>query len=219
MSPIIYHLCRPGQRVNQPSGEGGQLQKSSNKLVLVLILLVGISVACLTGVVFGSRFGMQYLVGNDPGSAKKLAQSILDYTLPAGYLEQSSVNLGLLKTAYLTPGGEDPEFHLRQVILLVAIPPESDLKNDNIRLELQTKLLNASEEASTMEYKRTDQTSVRGEAVSLEVYESWGQYDPPTRMVYTSVFPGKSANVMIVFAGPIESWDQKVVEQFISGIR
>ena len=61
-------------------------------------------------------------------------------------------------------------------------------------------------------------TTIRGEKGTLHVYESFGEHDQPTRIVFSSAFPGKSDKIMIVFAGPIASWDQKVIGQFIASI-
>jgi len=195
------------------------MKRPLSKSMIALGVLLGAVLACTLGVIVVSQFGMRNVIGNDPGKAKKIAQSVLDYSLPEGYLEQAGINLGILQMVYLTPGGQEPSFHERNIILMVAIPPDSTIPDDDVRLELQTNLLRASDEVSTMEFIREDSATVRGEPISLKVFESFGQYDPPTRMVYTSVFPGKSANVMLAFAGPIEGWDQRSIDQFLASIK
>ena len=80
-------------------------------------------------------------------------------------------------------------------------------------------MLRSARDVTTMEFVRAEPATIRGEAITLEVYESFGAYDPPTRMVFSSGFPGKSDRVMLLFAGPIATWDQELNDQFIESIR
>ena len=170
-------------------------------------------------ILIGSQLGIHQFVGDNPESAKKIASSLLDYTLPAGYIEQGGRDLGVIKMVLITPEGLPPQFHLRHVILLTTYSKALGLSEDQFRQELRLAMLRSVNEVTTMEYIRDVTTTIRGEELTLKVYESFGEYDTPTRMMFSSAFPGKSGDVILGFAGPIGSWNQEIVNRFIESIK
>ena len=191
----------------------------TGKNTVVLMVMISVCLVCAGIFIVGSRFGILQFVSNNPESGRKIANSIVEYTLPGGYLEQGGLNLGVFKMVFITPGGEDPQFHARNVILLASFPSAIDVSDDDIRRELLAAMLRSSSEVTTMGSVGEEITTIRGEEAALQVFESFGAYDPPVRMVFTPVFSGKSGDVMMVFAGPIATWDPEFVDHFIQSIK
>ena len=187
--------------------------------VVVIVVLLVICVAFGATVLVGSQLGIHQFLGSNSDSAQEIATSMLDYTLPAGYLEQGGRDVGIIKMALITPGGQDPQFLTKNVILITTLPSVFGLTQDQFHQELRLAILRSATDVSTIEFVREGTTTIQGTEITLQVYESFGAHDPPTRMVFSSAFPGKSENVVLVFAGPIASWDQRTVDQFMKSIR
>ncbi len=167
----------------------------------------------------GSQLGIHQFLGSNPESAREIAASMVDYTLPASCQEQGGRDIGIIKMVLITPGVQDPQFLDKNVFLLTTYPSVLGLSEDKFRQELQLATLRSAGNVSTMEFVREEAAIIQGEEITLEVYESFGAYDPPTRMVFSSVFPGKSDDIILVVAGPIALWDQEMVNRFIASIR
>jgi hypothetical protein len=167
----------------------------------------------------GSNAVVDWLISDNPDSSRQVGSSIVDYRLPFGYQEQGSLNLVLFKVVYIAPEDNESQFDASSQIMLINVPSALAFRQEEARQEIQLAMLRSSNEISTMEYVGEQFTVIRGEKVRLEVYETFGEYDVPYRMLFSEVFPGKSGNVMLVIAAPINLWDQQVVDQFVGSIR
>ena len=187
--------------------------------IIAIIVMMIICLAFSALIILGSQLSIRQFVGNSSESGRKIANSMLDYTLPTGYLEQGGRDIGILKMAMITNDSQDPEFQARNLILLTTLPSILNLSEDHYRQELRLALLRSTEDVTTLSYVETQELTIRGEQMMFEVYESFGDYDTPTRILISPSFPGKSEDIIILFAGPIASWDQKMVRGFIKSIQ
>jgi len=193
-------------------------KKSSINLTVLAISLVA-CLSCIAIFLIGSQLSIDQFIGSNSKSARRIANTIIDYNLPPGYLEHGGRDVGIIKIAALTQDGQDPDIGARNLILLATHPSILGISGKQFSQELRLALLRSTEMVSTMEFVREEIRTIRGENTIFEIYESFGEYDPPTRIVLSSVFPGKSENIILVFAGPISTWDQQLVDNFISSIK
>jgi len=193
-------------------------KKSSINLTVLAISLVA-CLSCIAIFLIGSQLSIDQFIGSNSKSARRIANTIIDYNLPPGYLEHGGRDVGIIKIAALTQDGQDPDIGARNLILLATHPSILGISGKQFSQELRLALLRSTEMVSTMEFVRDEIRTIRGENTIFEIYESFGEYDPPTRIVLSSVFPGKSENIILVFAGPISTWDQQLVDNFISSIK
>ena len=101
---------------------------------------------------------------------------------------------------------------------MISYPSGFIVPEEDIRQEVRSSLLRNSEQVSSIEYMEVREAKIKGSSYELHIYEGHGEHDPPTRMAFTSEFPGKSGEVMILFAGPVVYWDQTTVERFLASV-
>jgi hypothetical protein len=195
------------------------MNKQSNPILLIPLILGVVAVIALGAFFLLSGLGTGGVIADTPEAARELATSILDYTLPDGFQEYEGLNAAVYKLIFITPVGSEPAYDTVPIIVIAAYPKSSNLTDEEVQDELRNSLLRFSEKVSTLETVGTEPASLRGETIELSVHESYGQYDPPVRLMLTPSFEGKSEKVVLVFAGPIEGWDQKMVNRFLSSIR
>ena len=194
------------------------MKPNQKALLVALIVMTAACVGCGTLFMIISDYGMSLFVPDNSESGAKIAQSLINYIPPAGYREHGGVDLGLIKYTYITPDGRFPDYADHNTIILTSVPEIFDLEADQFRLELEFALLAASEEVSTMELIREEPQVIAGSEVVLKYFETFGQYDPPVTMVFSSPFPGKAEEVMVVLAGPSATLDAEFIAKFLTSL-
>ena len=101
---------------------------------LMALILICLAVSAI--LLIGPQLSIVQFVGNNPEKANKIANSLLDYRLPTGYLEQGGRDVGFVKMALIGPDGKNPQFQDNNVILLTTIPSVLGLSEDQYRQEL-----------------------------------------------------------------------------------
>ena len=191
-------------------------------LKIILGIVVVISVLCLAfslTLLFGSQMGLDQFVGKNPEKARGIGHSILDYDLPAGYNEKGGRDLGVIKMVVITPRGQEPQYLNQNMIIISTYPAALGLSKDQFRDELRLALLRSAKNVTTLELVRNATTLVKGQELDFAVYESFGEYDDPARIIVSEVFTGNFDDIVILFAGPTNSWDQQMVNDFLASIR
>jgi hypothetical protein len=191
----------------------------SYNLIFGAVLVVILGLVALILFLLLPRILDGQIVASSPEAAAQIGDSITGYRLPTGYLEQQALDLGVFTQVFITPNGEAPDYHVRQIIVMTAYPDSHDVSDEQVAVELRSALLKLNDDVSTMGTVAERAAVIKGEAVTLTVHESFGESDSPVRMVLTPVFRGLEDKVIIVFAGPIAGWNQGVVDQFLSSIR
>jgi hypothetical protein len=191
--------------------------KNTKTIILVVLLLIVIA----TGAVFfaGTQMGIHQFVGSNPDTARLIGNSIIDYEIPNGYQEQGGRDIGPIQMVLIAASYPGAEFLSESTILVTTFPSGLGLSEGQFQQELRLASLRSSGEVSTMAYVGEGTGIVQGQKVVLKIYESFGEYDPPTRIVISSAFPGKSESIILMFAGPISKWDQLVIDDFMTSIK
>jgi hypothetical protein len=185
----------------------------------VMILLLGSMVTVLLLCVLGSALthrirGYVYslFLKDDPEYAAQVAHTMIDYDLPPGYQEQSAMQVKTYYTLAIIASND----HSTN---LITIQPASDLLMD-------PEWGGSSQERSAQEIGdlryQTHTVSVQDVLIQnqpsrLRMLEGLDEDGHDIRQVL-SVFTGKSGNVLVIIVGDIETWDQTMVDQFLSSI-
>ena len=193
-------------------------------LLTAVFILSLICIFCAVLILLGSKMSITQFLGDNPNAAKTVADKTvadktLDYELPDGFQEQGGRDIGILRMVAITPGGGEPEFENRPVIIISTYPEIIGLSEDQFRRELRLALLRSTNEVTTLENVQEIKMDIRGEEIAFDVFESYGEYDIPTRILMSSAIAGKKGDVIIIFAGPIADWNQKVFSEFARSIR
>jgi hypothetical protein len=185
----------------------------------VVILVSGILVSCLLLCIVGSAFthrirGYVYslFLKDDPDYAAQVAHTMIDYALPPGYQEQSAMQVKTYYTLAIIASNDHPSD-------LIAIQPASDLmKNPEWGESSEER---AAQEIGELHYQShtvsVQDVVIRNQPSRLRILEGQDEDGLNIRQAL-SAFSGKSGNVLVIIVGDIETWDQAMVDQFLSSI-
>jgi len=186
----------------------------------VVILVSGILVACLLLCIVGSALTHKirsYVYGlfvkEDTKYAAQVAHTMIDYDLPPGYLEQSAMQVKTYYTLAIIASNNHPSD-------LIAIQPASDFLKDPEWGESSEE--RAAQEIGDLHYQTqtvsVQDAVIRNQPSKLMILEGQEEDGKPVRQVL-SAFNGKNGFVMVIIVGDIETWDQAMVDRFLSSIR
>jgi hypothetical protein len=185
----------------------------------VIILLLGSVVTVMLLCVLGSALthrirGYVYslFLKDDPDYAAQVAHTMIDYALPPGYQEQSAMQVKTYYTLAIIASNDHPSD-------LIAIQPASDLmKNPEWGESSEER---AAQEIGELHYQShtvsVQDVVIRNQPSRLRILEGQDEDGLNIRQAL-SAFSGKSGNVLVIIVGDIETWDQAMVDQFLSSI-
>jgi hypothetical protein len=193
----------------------------TTKIVIGVIvgLLVLCGCCCLAGSVatpmlLGPVMEQAASMTENPQEIAQIAGNIVDYELPSGYTEQFAMSfLGFDIVAF---GQEDMS---EQIIILMQMPEMFGLNPDEMMREMEKSLQQQTgQQAVDMQYVDSVQTTIRDQNVTLTVQEGTDGDGTAIRQV-TGVFAGQNGVAMLMIVGPTQTWDQEVVDTFLSSLR
>jgi hypothetical protein len=169
-------------------------------------------VGCLALQMVGNRINKSFT--SDPVAAAKTAHAIADYDLPAGYTEQTAMDFVYYQLVIIGPGNNSdlPSFVLAQLSMKTSTSPENMQKQMQRAMEQQS-----NGQGSNMQVVERRQATIRGADTQIIISEGTTQDGQAIRQLST-VFPGKSGQAMLLISGPIDAWDQNLVDAFVQSI-
>jgi len=200
---------------------------SRNQKILIGVI-GGLVLACLC-LLLGGGLAFQVvapligeeLVIDDPGEVAALSATMLDYELPPGY--RNEMGFEILANKMLLVAPEDlAEENAGPIIMIVQVPKDLEIDQDEIRLQVQRSLqrgLRMGNFDLDLELVDKQTATIRGQPVELFIYEGADREGTPVRQVVSQLFEGKSGLVMLLIMGPEAGWDQAEVEAFLQSIR
>jgi hypothetical protein len=202
-------------------GSKGEIRMKQGNVLWrrVIILALGLVSSCVLFFMVGRTVTpkirscfLSLFMKEDPKYAAQVAHTMIDYDLPSGYQEQSAMQVKTYYNLAILVSNDHPTD-------LITIQPASDLLMD-------PEWGGSSQERSAQEIGdlryHTHTVSVqdvliRNKPSSLKILEGLDEDGHDIRQVM-SAFSGKSGNVLIIIVGDIETWDQAMVDQFLSSI-
>lgn len=186
--------------------------------ILAGLLVLGIC-ACVGGWIAlrsaGRILGDQMML-DDPDRAEALAQSLIDYDLPAGYQEQGAINMGIMQMVIIAVGGEgDTLDSSRPLIMVVGVPANMPMDEEEMALQIQQSM---EEENLDMRLVEESTTTIRGQEVPWRTYGGANDQGVEMRQLISGLFEGKKGSVMVMILGEESGWDQGEVDAFIDSI-
>lgn len=182
-----------------------------NRLVSLLLIPV---LLCILLAAFGPGLGRAIRATqwkNDPVKAAELGHSLLDYTLPAGYQETSYFQISEASNILIT--------HVNGDGMTIQLSWEGIAMSDK---ELATEMEPAwSKEVGQHTYAtervRAEPVILLGQETILSHREGADETGTRIRQLVTVVY-GKGGWVVIVIVGPLEKWNQAVVDEFLASL-
>jgi hypothetical protein len=185
----------------------------------VVILALGLVSACMLFFIVGRAITpkirscvLSLFMKEDPKYAAQVAHTMIDYDLPAGYQERSAMQVKTFYTLAIIASNDHPSD-------LISIQPASDLMKDpewggNSQERAAQEIGDLRYQTHTVSVR---EVFIRNEPSELRILEGQDEDGIAIRQALT-VFNGKNRNVLIIIVGDIETWDQAMVDQFLSSI-
>ncbi len=196
----------------------------NNTAKIVLAIIVGILGLCLcsSGLVFLLLFPLTQLIQqtsvNIPGAVQIIGVETVDptnrvqYQLPPGYHEQYSVTIGGL--AINGAVGGDPHAH----ITFMHIPARIIINRDQLEQQARDEAQNRNvSRYNRMQVVGQSNVVIRGREVVMTIREGTNS-DGERYREMSGLFDGRSGSVLLVIAGPTDTWNQPQLDTFISSI-
>jgi hypothetical protein len=152
----------------------------------------------------------------DPEAAAEAAHKIADYDLPEGYQEQ--VAMDIMFYSFVMIGSENSTGILTGPMFMLA-QFQAGVNQEQMEEQLRQSFeQQAGNRGLNMSLVNVEEKTIRGEETQVATYEGSDENGHVFRQVITS-FPGKDGIAMLMIMGPVESWDQDLVDAFIESIR
>jgi hypothetical protein len=185
--------------------------------VALVVLAIALFLCCVAGLgltLLGTRLVGRAFITN-PERVHSIGGQIADYEVPAGYKEMFAMNMGV-KMVALGSGSSTSDF---MMIILMQFPGGMEISQQEMERQIEQALAHQMGFGSAdMEVVGHQETTIKGESVTLTVREGTASYGEQLRQV-TGVFPGKSGPTILMIAGEVAAWDDKTVDEFIASIR
>jgi len=183
-------------------------------LALVCLCAAGLGVAGIAYI--GNNFGKAIKNADDPANAQKIASSIVDYSIPAGY-KQMGMDMFVYKYVMLVP---DPENYSVSgpMIILMAYPPNTNLSEKQMQEQLQRTFASQGGKNGPMQVVEIKTVQIRGKAAQVTVLEGTSKSEYQIRQ-WLTVFTGKKGLVMLMIQGDSNEWSEQLVNDFIASIK
>jgi len=189
---------------------------------IVIAVLGGILVLCLCvgGLGYlalrkaGQAFEQTISSAADPTSAAEVAGSIADFDVPPGY-ELRAFGFFGFDMVMLVPD----DLRSGSFITMMQFPTGMALSRDEMEAQMRQGLAQQQfgRSLQDMQYVGELQTSIRGEEVSLSVFEGRDENGLLMQEV-TGIFDGKGGPTMLIILGPAE-WESSGVGEFLRSMR
>lgn len=194
----------------------------TTKTVLIVIGSILVVCGCLTAAVFVtglwsfSRFVnfAEQSVSESPQVAVRLGSEIADFEVPEGFGAPYSVHFGdVTLIGYQSPSE-------RSHLVLAQFPHGTSINVD----EMLRIIRDGSNDPNSiwhnidMELVEQKPVNIRGEECTLNISEGTSSDGVEFRMA-TAKFEGRGGPSLVMIAGPIDEWDEEMVEVFIESIQ
>ncbi|MBN1538452.1 MAG: hypothetical protein JW908_17080 [Anaerolineales bacterium] len=186
----------------------------------IIILCMCVCVGSWAALKIGGTSLAETMAKDDPAEAAEIAHAMLDYTLPPGYQEKIALNFFAIKMVLIYPSNADLNNASQMVIMMAEFPSGLIASEENMRNELQQQM-NQKMGNRNWKMELIDEIPriIRGQEVTLLVFEGVDENGKAMKQIMSTTFEGKSGKIMLWMAGSKAGWDQPAVDRFINSIR
>jgi len=192
---------------------------------IIIWVIAGIIGLCLLFCV-GGYFGLQMvgktilksMASDNPTQVAQTAHQIIDYELPQGFTEQTSMNMLAFKMIIIGRGSY-AHSKTSQVIMISEMPATGNYDEAQMRQEIQGQMQVAMARADIeLTLLETKNEMIAGQDVPVYIYKGVESDGSIVKELVTGVFTGKKGKVMIFAFGPENTWDQASIDTFLASI-
>ena len=189
--------------------------KESKKL-LIGFGVVAVLFCCAAGISFFAfrelSKRMVNAISTDPAGVEQARQNIAEFDVPEGY-KSTVMSFLVYDMVSLTP-----EHSGGMMIMLMQSNSVFSGNPEQMQEQMrQAAQRQGSQPGGSMHFVETRDVTIRDETVAVTVSES--KYQSFTIRQWIAVFTGNKGPVILMIQGPVDDWDDQVVEDFIKSIK
>ena len=196
------------------------MSRTAKITIGVIVGLVLLCVCVSLGSVFifvrsaGDIIEESVSMAENPAEIAPIAQSIVQYDLPAGYTERMGMNLLGFKIV-----GFGPTENNNQMIMLMEMPKFSGMSQAEMEQQLRQSIQQQTGRRTT-QFKVVDEIdkTIRDQSVTFTISEGIDE-DGNTMRQMSGVFEGENGVVLLMAMGNAKTWNQGPVDSFIDSLR
>jgi len=194
----------------------------SRNTKIVLGVIGGILVACCllvaVAVIFLPNLAENFLEQSfteDPAQAEEVAQSIVDYELPAGFDEEGAMSFFGIQTVFISS-----ENNAESMIMLMEFPEGMAGNEEQMREQMEEAFASQIGAGNyDVEFVESREATINDEPATLGVYEGSDDQGNEVRQII-GVFESKSGNTaMMMIFGTLRNWDNNDFDDFIDSLQ
>jgi membrane-bound inhibitor of C-type lysozyme len=148
-----------------------------------------------------------------PADINRTGAGIADYDLPEGYSPSFGTQMaGISMAAYQS---EDGHSH----IMLFQVPESMRMDPADLQRQMrQTRPADAGDQPAEMQMVETRMVTLRGQEVKLVMSEGTNSSGVAYREA-SVVFDGKGGQALLSISGPVSTWDEAAVDEFLASMK
>lgn len=190
-----------------------KIQRAKTKIqTLLRYILLGVFIILIAFIAYQISWN---------GFVKTPVEESVDYKLPSDYYRAYSRYIGRMRFMHIVTNKSKLDRNDRPTIMIASMPSYVEVDEENIRLLIQLNM-EWSSEKQNYEMKLIDEQeiTIRGQKVSLLIYEGTDENGVHMKQVTSGLFEGKNnSKVILSIAGKVANWNQKEIDIFIESIK
>jgi hypothetical protein len=175
-------------------------------------LLVLCACACVAAFV-GGPLMLASAFNTDSAKARQTGAQIADYILPAGYSEQFSLDLSVVKMVVIGPAGNSDAFYV-----MMQAP---GVGRDQIEAQMRQIMQQQNRNTGDVQYRQvgTQAVTIKGKPATMTIFE--GTNSDSGELIRQGIvsFDGKGGTVVLMVVSPANAWNEAQINQFLASIR
>ena len=190
---------------------------NESKKLLIGFAVLGLMCICVAGVAFFTfrEFGKraEAIANGDSSSVAKAQEEIANFKVPPGY-DALAMNFFIYNVVTFTPENSNSGATIMLMQLTGTFSGSDEQMKEQLRQAAEQQ---NGQSGSSMRVVDSFETVIRKETVTVTISE--GDYQNFTMRQWTTIFQGNNGPTLLMIQGPVQRWDDKLIEDFIKSIQ
>ncbi|MBP6016712.1 MAG: hypothetical protein KA586_08325 [Candidatus Promineofilum sp.] len=188
-----------------------------NRTLKFVLIIIGSALALMLSVVVAgfimlrsAGWVLTNVLDGQPASVSEVGRSIADYAVPEPYSDAYAAEIAEFSMVAYRDVNTDGHIYLIQMPATIQIDPAV--------LETQLRVASGTEVLAKVAVVQHIPCRIRGQETTLVISEGLNHNNRPYRSA-SAIFPGKGGQALINISGPVEAWDQAMIDSFVESFQ
>lgn len=153
---------------------------------------------------------LTHVIDSEPASVSEVGRAIADYDVPDRYTDAYAAEVADFSLVAYRNADTDGHIYLLQMPATMQVDPGA--------LEAQLRAASGTETLVETAVVQHIPCRIRGQETTLVISEGLNHDNRPYRSA-SAIFPGKGGQALINISGPVEAWDQALIDAFVESFQ